>query len=41
MLEPPARWETQRLVMKPPTRSEAAVMFETYAADPEVSRYMR
>ena len=40
MLEPPARWETNRLVMKPPTRAEAAVMFETYAADPEVSRYM-
>jgi len=40
MLEPPARWETNRLVMTPPTRAEAAVMFETYAADPEVSRYM-
>lgn len=39
MLEPPARWETNRLVMKSPTRAEAAVMFETYAADPEVSRY--
>jgi ribosomal-protein-alanine N-acetyltransferase len=40
MLEPPAIWETQRLVLKRPTRGEAAAAFESYTADPAVSRYM-
>jgi [ribosomal protein S5]-alanine N-acetyltransferase len=40
MIEPPANWETKRLVLRPPTLAEAAVAFETYTANPEVSRYM-
>lgn len=40
MIEPPANWETKRLELRPATRTEAPVAFETYAANPAVSRYM-
>jgi len=40
MIEPPASWETQRLTLKPATRAVAAVAFESYTANPAVSRYM-
>jgi RimJ/RimL family protein N-acetyltransferase len=40
MVAPPANWETKRLVLRPATRAEAPVAFETYAANPDVSRYM-
>ena len=40
MVEPPVNWETQRLRLKPASRAEAAVAFETYTANPAVSRYM-
>jgi ribosomal-protein-alanine N-acetyltransferase len=40
MVEPPANWETARLILRPAIRADAASMFEGYAADPEVSRYM-
>jgi RimJ/RimL family protein N-acetyltransferase len=38
--EPPANWETKRLVLRPATRGEAAAVLESYAANPDVSRYM-
>src|SRR5687768_2776349 len=40
MVEPPVNWETQRLRLRPATRADAAFAFESYAANPEVSRYM-
>jgi [ribosomal protein S5]-alanine N-acetyltransferase len=40
MVEPPAHWETERLALRPATRADAAALFEGYAADPAVSRYM-
>ena len=40
MIEPPATWETKRLVLRPATRAEAPIAFESYTANPEVSRYM-
>jgi len=40
MTEPPAHWETKRLVLRPATRAEAPLAFESYTANPEVSRYM-
>lgn len=40
MVVPPANWETERLLLRPATRADAPVAFETYASNPEVSRYM-
>ena len=37
---PPAEWETERLALRPATVREAQTAFESYAADPAVSRYM-
>jgi len=38
--QPPATWETKRLALRPATRAEAASAFESYTANPDVSRYM-
>jgi [ribosomal protein S5]-alanine N-acetyltransferase len=40
MIEPPAAWETKRLTLRRATRAEAALAFESYTANPDVSRYM-
>ena len=40
MVEPPANWDTERLTLRPATRADAAALFESYATDPAVSRYM-
>jgi ribosomal-protein-alanine N-acetyltransferase len=40
MVEPPANWETERLVLQPATRADADSLFENCATDPAVSRYM-
>jgi [ribosomal protein S5]-alanine N-acetyltransferase len=40
MIEPPTNWETKRLTLRPATRAEAPLAFESYTANPEVSRYM-
>jgi RimJ/RimL family protein N-acetyltransferase len=40
MIEPPSHWETKRLALRPATSAAAPVAFETYATNPEVSRYM-
>jgi RimJ/RimL family protein N-acetyltransferase len=40
MIEPPANWETKRLALEPATRAEAAAAYESYTANPTVSRYM-
>ena len=40
MVEPPAKWETQRLTLRPAARADAAVAFESYTANPQTSRYV-
>jgi [ribosomal protein S5]-alanine N-acetyltransferase len=40
MVEPPAHWETERLVLRPATRADAGALFTSCATDPAVSRYM-
>jgi RimJ/RimL family protein N-acetyltransferase len=40
MVEPPANWETERLTLRPATRTDTAELFDGYATDPAVSRYM-
>lgn len=40
MVEPPNNWETKRLHLRPATVAEAADAFESYTANPQVSRYM-
>ena len=40
MINPPAKWETRRLELRPATRAEATAAFASYTADPAVSRYM-
>jgi RimJ/RimL family protein N-acetyltransferase len=40
MTEPPANWETERLVLRPATRADAPLDFATCTSDFEVSRYM-
>ena len=37
---PPLNWETERLVLKPATSADAQEAWESYTADPEVSRFM-
>jgi RimJ/RimL family protein N-acetyltransferase len=40
MAVPELRWETDRLLARPPTFADAQVIFENYASDPEVAKYM-
>ena len=40
MIAPPARWETERLVLTPACVADARAAFESYTADPLVPRYM-
>jgi RimJ/RimL family protein N-acetyltransferase len=40
MLDPPANWETERLLLRRPTRADAPLDFASCTSDPEVSRYM-
>jgi len=35
-----ALYQTARLVLRPPLRDDAAVLFERYASDPEVTRFL-
>lgn len=39
-MKPPERFETARLLLRPPTLDDAENIFETYANDPEVTRYL-
>ncbi len=36
----PSRVETERLVLAPPAAADAAAIFERYASDPDVTRYV-
>ena len=40
MIEPPANWQTERLLLRKSTRADAAPAFASYTSDPEVPRYM-
>lgn len=40
MINPPERFETDRLLLRPPTTADAEAIFKAYAQDPEVARYM-
>lgn len=40
MLQPPAEFTTQRLHLRKPQIDDAEAIFEEYAADPDVARYM-
>jgi [ribosomal protein S5]-alanine N-acetyltransferase len=40
MIEPPTNWETERINLRPATVAEAAVAFQSYTSNPDVSRYM-
>ena len=40
MPTPSSRWETARLVARPPTPADAGILFEHYARDPAVAKYM-
>ena len=39
-MKPPERFETDRLVLRPPTLADAESIYQTYAGDPEVTRYL-
>jgi RimJ/RimL family protein N-acetyltransferase len=39
MQTPEKRWETERLVARPPTLADAQIVFEQYASDPAVARF--
>ncbi len=39
-MKPPERISTERLILRKPVMQDAAVIFETYAQDPEVTRYL-
>ncbi len=39
-MRPPQRFETQRLVLRVPQMSDAQAIFDGYATDPAVTRYM-
>jgi len=39
-MQPPQRFETERLVLRPPTLADAEAIFQTYAQDPQVTRYL-
>jgi [ribosomal protein S5]-alanine N-acetyltransferase len=40
MVTPETRWETARLRARPLMRTDAQTLFDGYASDPEVARYM-
>ena len=40
MLEPPASWETERLLLRPATHADAPLAFASYTSDSKVARYM-
>src|SRR5688572_27835981 len=40
MLRPEERWETERLRVQPASVADAPELFEGYARDPEVAKYM-
>lgn len=40
MVRPEAFWETERLSARPATCADAQVLFERYACDPAVAKYM-
>jgi ribosomal-protein-alanine N-acetyltransferase len=37
---PELTWETDRILARPPTSADAQVVFENYASDPRVAKYM-
>jgi len=39
-LKPPSNWTTPRLTLSPPLPADAGEMFERYARDPRVTRYL-
>jgi [ribosomal protein S5]-alanine N-acetyltransferase len=39
-MKAPAQIETARLILRPPQMSDAATMFDRYASDPEVTRFL-
>jgi len=39
-MKPPERFETPRLLLRPPTLNDAEPIFQKYAQDPEVSKYL-
>jgi ribosomal-protein-alanine N-acetyltransferase len=39
-VNPPNSFETARLILRKPRPEDAAIIFDTYAQDPEVSRYL-
>jgi len=39
-VRPERTWETSRLLARPPAVADAPVVFDEYASDPHVSRYM-
>lgn len=39
-MQPPDIIETERLVLRPPTHADAPAIYENYARDPEVTRYV-
>ncbi len=39
-VRPERTWETSRLLARPPAVADAQVMFDEYASDPHVARYM-
>lgn len=39
-MRPPERFETARLLLRPPNLDDAKPIFDTYAHDPEVTRYL-
>jgi ribosomal-protein-alanine N-acetyltransferase len=40
MIRPDATWQTERLAARPAARPDAQVVFDQYATDPEVAKYM-
>jgi [ribosomal protein S5]-alanine N-acetyltransferase len=39
IIRPPERFETERLVLRLPTLADAEAIFQTFARDPDVTRY--
>ncbi len=39
-MQPPSVIETERLILRPPTLADAPAIYEAYAQDPEVTRYL-
>ncbi len=40
VMKPPTHFETHRLILRPPVLEDASTIFEEYAQDPEVTRYL-